>query len=111
MRAGVEPGSFELVTSIREERGDLSGQFDGAASQQTIDVEHPESNRLEVKRRDRALERFQLLDERPGGILHGSGTKEIDEGPDVSAGRFSMIACGHDEIENCRLSIADCRLS
>jgi hypothetical protein len=113
MRARVEPRGFELVACVREQVTDLVRDCNRAVRQQSVHVEHPEANRLEVKGGDRALERLELVDELTNEIiLQSPRTEETDESPNMPPSGLSMIAVGHTrlQIEDCRLRIPDCRL-
>jgi hypothetical protein len=113
MRARVEPRGFELVACFRKQVTDLVRDCNRAVRQQSVHVEHPEANRLEVKGGDRALERLELVDERTNEIiLQSPRTEETDESPNMPPSGLSMIAVGHTrlQIADCGFLIADGRL-
>ena len=91
MRASVEPGCFELMAHVGERRLRLIGERHSAATDESIDVEHTETNAFHVKCSNRELERLALVEH---GVAPGALRLALEaryEALKALFGSFSMV--------------------
>jgi hypothetical protein len=91
----MKAGCFQLSTHIAERAAGTLTEREGAAADQSIDVEHPESDRFHVKRSYGDAERFAFLEE---GVAYRAGRLRLDVGHQrfqVIVGSLSVIDSRH----------------
>jgi len=93
MRSGVKAGRFQLSTHIAERASGALSEREGAAADQSIDVEHPESDRFHVKRSYGNAERLAFLEE---GVAYRTRRLRLDVGHQ----RLQMIVCSLSVIDS-----------
>ncbi len=101
MRSRVKAGRFQLSTHVAERAAGALSEREGAAADQSIDVEHPESNRFHVKRSYGDAERFAFLEE---GVAYRARRLRLDVGHQrlqMIVCSFSMIDGGHGGVSPC----------
>jgi phosphoglycolate phosphatase-like HAD superfamily hydrolase len=63
MRAGMEPGGFELLAHLSKREARVVGKRDASAIDHAIDVEHAEADPFHVERANRDAQRGAFLEE------------------------------------------------
>lgn len=91
MRPGVEAGGFERFAHLGERLGGGLWQRQVGAMQQPVDVEAPEADPFEVKRRDRPLQSFALVEQLRARVARRLPAHNGNELSDPVLCRFPVI--------------------
>ena len=112
MRAGMEARGLEVVPDVFDDRRRLGRQRHGRARHEAVDVVDPEADAFQMKRSDRAFERFGFVEER--FQLTGArriGAQQRDEIAETALRRLAAVGAQDLIIVECRTWKRDARAS